>query len=207
MTEILTAEQKKSVIERNGYTLTLTDESGRLDSQIKNKLIEIFFKVYPEMAARFNAEAARKISFIIISDPKVIAYCAGTKIVFSVEWFERMPQDTDCATHELMHAVQSYPTYDHAWVVEGLADYARYKYGVDNVGWSLPQYDPRQKYTDSYRVTGRFLAWLEKRVCENIIELIDDRLRNGTFSIDIFVEATGKTVDELWSMYAENSEL
>jgi len=194
-------------ITRGEYTLQFTDESGRLDESIKNKLIDIYFKVYPAMAARFNPDAAREVKFAVISDPKVIAYCAGRKIVFSVEWFERFPNDTDCATHELMHAVQRYPSYEFAWVVEGIADYARYKYGVENIGWALPEFDSRQHYTQSYRVTGRFFAWLENHIRPDFIERIDDLLRRNEFSMESFEALTGKTVDALWEMYAADPAL
>ena len=51
-------------------------------------------------------------------------------------------------------------------LTEGLADYARYKYGVNNAaaGWSLPNYASGQSYTNAYAVTARFLVWLELRV-------------------------------------------
>ncbi len=43
-----------------------------------------------------------------------------------------------------MHIVQGYPGYGDArvpgWLVEGIADYARDRYGMDNAaaGWALP---------------------------------------------------------------------
>jgi len=203
--KVITKEDVK--ITKGDYTLIFTDESGRIDQDIKNKLIDIYFKVYPVMAARFCPESPKEVFFKIISDPKAIAFCGGRRVVFSVDWFEKMPQDVDCATHELMHAVQRYPSYEYAWVVEGIADYARYKYGVENIGWSLPNYNPNQKYTDSYRVTGRFFAWLENHVCADIIDKMDAKLRVNEFSNATFEEITGKTVDELWAMYAENPEL
>lgn len=198
---------ENAIITRGEYTLNFTDESGRLDEALKNKLIDIYFKVYPEMAARFNPEAVREVKFVVISNPNTIAYCAGRKIVFSVEWFERFPNDTDCATHELMHAVQRYPSYEYAWVVEGLADYARYKYGVENIGWALPEYDSRHHYTQSYRITGRFFAWLENHIRQDILERMDDLLRRNEFTLNSFVDLTGKTVDELWAAYGENPAL
>ncbi len=48
-----------------------------------------------------------------------------------------------------MHIVQNYGRSTRpGWLTEGIADYVRYKYGVDNVGskWALPDYKAGQSY-------------------------------------------------------------
>jgi len=60
-----------------------------------------------------------------------------------------------------MHIVQDYgQSTGPGWLTEGIADYARYKFGVNNPAakWALPAYKSTQKYTDAYRVTARFLV-------------------------------------------------
>lgn len=92
------------------------------------------------------------------------------------------------------------------WLTEGLADYGRDRFGVfnDKDGWKLPAYNPKQKYTDAYRVTAAFLKWAEQNVHENLAYELNDLLKKGTYrTATSWKELTGYTVDELWAKYAE----
>jgi hypothetical protein len=109
-----------------------------------------------------------------------------------------------------MHVAQAYTASSNpSWAVEGMADYARYKYGMFNAqsGWALPAYSSTQKYTDSYRVTARFFAWLELHVRSTILLELDDTMKAGTYTANFWVQMTGSTVDQLWSQYGANPTL
>ena len=95
------------------------------------------------------------------------------------------------------------------WAVEGMADYARYKYGMFNAqeGWSMPAYSSSQKYTDAYRVTARFFVWLELHVRATIVDELDDVMKSGTYTANFWVNQTGSTVDQLWAEYGQNPAL
>jgi hypothetical protein len=103
-----------------------------------------------------------------------------------------------------MHVVQTYPSGNPSWLVEGIADYVRNKYGINNesAGWHLSQYNPGQNYTDSYRVTAAFLTWLKNTIQLSIIEQLDSYLRQRTYNNNTWQELTGQTVDQLWDQYA-----
>ena len=139
-----------------------------------------------------------------------VYYLDNGQIVVSATYLKNHPKDTDLVTHELMHVVQSYPSGQPGWLVEGIADYVRWKYGRDNAGgnWNLPNFDQSQNYKDSYTVTGRFLAWLERKVHADIINRLDRALRQNQYENGkIWNRITGKNVDKLWSDYATNSNL
>jgi hypothetical protein len=112
-----------------------------------------------------------------------------------------------------MHVVQSYPVQPEdnqpVWLVEGLADYARFKYARDNKDWTLPDFQAGvQKYTDSYKVTARFLVWLENKVNDKIVNELDLALRENRYQNgQIWHEKTQKSVDDLWNDYSNNSDL
>jgi hypothetical protein len=109
-----------------------------------------------------------------------------------------------------MHVVQGYNSASNpGWAVEGLADYARYKYGLFNAqeGWALPAYSSSQHYTNAYRVTARFFVWLELRVRATILDELDDVMKAGTYTPDFWVQRTGLTVDQLWANYGANPAL
>jgi len=103
-----------------------------------------------------------------------------------------------------MHIVQDYSqSNDPGGLTEGIADYARYKFGVNNAAakWALPAYKSTQNYDNAYRVTAPFLHWIEEKVKPGIVKELDSRLRKHTFTDSTFKELTGKTVDELWKTY------
>lgn len=95
------------------------------------------------------------------------------------------------------------------WLTEGLADYGRDRFGIFNeeAGWKLPAYNPKQKYTDAYRVTAAFLKWAEGNGYPTLCYDLNDRLKKGSYSTDTtWTELTGHTVDELWDLYAKANQ-
>jgi hypothetical protein len=128
----------------------------------------------------------------------------------SSRYLMRKPQDIDVVTFNLFRAVQAYPEERYpAWVQDGLADYARHLYGVNNSasGWSLGEYKKEQRYTDSYAITARFYVWLEHKYQNRILENLDQALRTGTYTDAFWSTHTGRTVDQLWSDYAADPRI
>jgi hypothetical protein len=74
-------------------------------------------------------------------------------------------------------------------------------------GWSLPKLESSQNYTDGYRVTARFLLWLERKGYIGIVEQLDGALRNKSYNNELWDIVTGKNVDQLWNGYASESNL
>lgn len=201
--------QHETII-REGYTLEYTNKSTTFDTAVGRRLINTFFQVYPAEAKRFNRNTARKVSFVIDPGYDGVAATSGGVIVFNPEWFRQHPDDIDVVTHEAMHVVQAYPgDAGPWWLTEGIADYVRYVFGVDNASanWKLPAYNEKQHYTQSYRITARFFLWLEKKKRKDIIDKLDVAMRSRTYTDAIWKKLTGKTVDELWAEYAAQPEV
>lgn len=189
-----------------GFTLVYHCNAPAFDSALHQELINTFFKVYPLQVKRFNKKAKKVVYFDIDTAYDGVAATYGDHIRFNPKWFDKHPKDIDVVTHETMHVVQSYPGYDPGWLVEGIADYVRYVYGVDNPGahWTLPAYKEDQSYKNAYRVTARFLVWVEKNKYKDLVNKMDSALRSNTYKPDMWKALTGKTVDELWAEYAAN---
>ena len=173
-------------------------------------MIDAFFTVYPKEAARFNPATLNKMTFIIDPEYKGVAATGRGVARYSPKWLHDHPEDIDVVTHEVMHVVQNYPRgAGPGWLTEGIADYVRYKFGVNNEAgkWSMPDYDTSHMYTKSYRITARFLAWLENNVRHTIVNELDASMRNKTYTPEIWKQLTGKTLDELWHDYALNPKL
>jgi hypothetical protein len=205
---LCTAAQQEEVYSRKGYSLRFVSNDALLDPVVKNRMVETFFDLYPELTRQYNKYAAREVIFVVDTAYKAVAEACGGRVLYSADWIRRYPGDIDVVTHEIMHIVQAYPDgAGPSWVAEGIADYVRYIFGVDNEGggWSLPPYSPEQSYTDGYRITARFLLWLEKEEQRGIVKKLDEHMRNKSYSDSSWKELTGKDLNTLWESYTRNS--
>lgn len=200
----------QEIFTENDKTLMITNDDPTLNTNVKKGLVEVFFKTYPEMVKDFNQNATDTVKVKIDTVYKGVAYANNGGITISSKWMHKKPKDLDVITHEGMHLVQDYPQNSGpGWLTEGIADYARYKYGVYNekADWSLTHFYPKQNYTDSYRITARFLEWISENYDEHIVKKLDKKMRKKEYTPKLWQKYTGKTVDELWKEYGENPKL
>lgn len=202
-----TGYSTKDSVTRNGYTLILINKEPSTDTKLMKRMEDTFFKVYPPMAKRFNKKTARKVVFVIDPEYNGVAAASRGRIVYSPAWFKKHPGDIDVVTHEVMHIIQAYGrTPGPFWLTEGIADYARHRYGVDNAGagWTMPDVTEAHSYTNSYRITARFLVWAEQNKNKKIVDKLDKAMRNHTYKEELWQELTGLSLDELWKEYVAN---
>ncbi|MGS2738170.1 basic secretory protein-like protein [Sinomicrobium sp. M5D2P17] len=196
--------QTEEIISKKGKTLVFISEDRGLHNEVRSSLIKTFFKVYPKLIKNFNPEATDTVFVKIDTAYNGVAYAHNGKVTISSAWLKKKPGDTDVITHEVMHLVQNYPPDSGpGWLTEGIADYVRYAYGVNNkqADWSLPEYREGNHYTDSYRITARFLLWLTKNYNKNVVAVLDENMRNKTYTPGLWKTCTTKSLDELWSGY------
>lgn len=187
-------------------TLVFVTKDSSFSTKTKEKMIDAFYKVYPAEMKRFNKESAKRVVFVIDPAYKGVAATGGGMVRYNPKWLKDHPEDIDVVTHEVMHIVQNYGrSGGPGWLTEGIADYVRYTYGVNNVAgsWTLPDYKEGQSYTNSYRITARFFVWLEAQGHKKLVDKLDAALRSHVYTPELWKEVTGKTLDELWSDYAK----
>jgi hypothetical protein len=197
-------------IVQQGYTLIFINQDPAFDAQVKGRMVQTFFQVYPELAKVYNPATLETITFVMDTSYKGVAGAANGKVTFSPEWLRKHPGDIDVVTHEVMHIVQNYPgDAGPGWITEGIADFVRYKFGQDNAGagWSLPDYKEGQHYTNSYRVTARFLAWIEQKIKPGFVLGLDANMRSKTYSVAVWQQLTGQSLEQLWKAYTANPSL
>lgn len=202
--------QEKEVFKKKGLTLTFMNEDKEFSPAVRTKLIETFFEVYPVLKKEYNPKAAKEITFVIDTTYKGVAATTGTVVSFSPAYFHKHPGDVDVVTHEVMHIVQAYGDSVGPWyLTEGIADYVRYTYGVENAGakWTLPDYKEGQKYENGYRVTARFFVWLEKHGYPGLVKKLDQSLRDHSYTEQTWNTLTSHTLNQLWSSYVINPTL
>jgi hypothetical protein len=183
-------------------SLTISGEVSPRMAPVAGQLTALFYESYPRLIERFekpDKSAPRHIRLVFEKGLKVPAYFSGTEIHVSAEWLTQHPEDVALLTHELTHSVQAYPPDGPSWMTEGIADYARLIYGPKvQPGWSLPaRLTQKQSYRDSYRITARFLQWLDENH-PGTVDKLHRLMQEGTFKLEAFQTVTGKTADQLW---------
>jgi hypothetical protein len=197
----------KDVRKQKGYTLTFEGNDPSFSPALKEKLIKTFFEVYPKLEKEYNPKTSKIVTFKVDTAYKGVAATANDEVVFSPEYMAKRPGDIDVVTHEVMHIVQNYgESNGPGWLTEGIADYARNQFGVDNAGakWTLPDYKAGQSYENSYRITARFLVWIERKVKAGTVKALDKSLRDHSYTAGIWMKLTGKDLDALWTAYSSN---
>jgi len=189
---------------KDGYTFIFLVQDSSFSKVTQQRLTETFFTTYPAEAARFNPSSMKKVVCIIDPSYNGVAATSNGVIRCNPQWFKTHPEDIDVITHEVMHVVQSYHRGNTpGWLTEGIADFVRYKYGVNNAkaNWSLTPYAPGHSYTNAYRITARFLVWIEENADKQIVDRMNKAAYDGTYDDSLWMKYTGKTVDDLWKAY------
>jgi Peptidase of plants and bacteria len=187
---------------RASFTLTIEGDIDAKLAPVVGRLTTVFYQSYPKLVKRFEnpkKAASRQIRLVLERGLKAPAECSGAKVTVSVDWLEKHPDDVGLLTHELTHVVQAYPSPEPGWLTEGLADYARHLYGpTEQPGWALPErLSRKQSYKDGYRVTARFLLWLDTRHPQ-AVDKLHRRMQEGTFKVGDFRDLTGQSLESLW---------
>ena len=198
-------------IKKDGYSLVFINKNEEFNPAIQKNLISTYFEVYPRLVSLFNDKATHDVVFVTDTAYKGVAETSGSRILFATKYMNKYPYDVDVVTHEGMHIVQGYGYgAGPVWLTEGIADFIRYKYGVDNIGskWFLPTFKAKEKgYEQSYRITARFFEWIDQKVKPGMIIQIDKELRNHTYTINTWNTLSGKSLDELWAAYSATPDL
>ena len=202
--------QDPEIFKQKGYKLKFINQDPKLDPAMKERMVKTFFQVYPVLVNEYNKKSLKEVTFVVDTTYDGVAGAANGQVTFSSNWLRIHPEDIDVITHEVMHIVQDYGnTNGPFWLTEGIADYVRYKFGVDNAGakWALPDLKPDHSYKSSYRITARFLEWLERNGNKGIVKKMDKHMREHSYKDDLWKEYAGKSIDELWTAYTANPAL
>ena len=189
-----------------GTPIILVDVSAAEDLKpFADEAREVCRRMYPIIARELASDGftpPRVVTIIFKEEDRFPAATAGDRIFCSAKWFRDHPDDVGAIVHELAHVIQSYPKYDPPWLVEGIADYVRfYRY---EPGSQRPSPDPKKaKYTDGYRTTAAFLAWIEEQHDPKIVVRLNAACREGRYRPELFETFTGKPLDELWAQYLQ----
>ncbi len=134
------------------------------------------------------------------ADVPGVAATGGGVMTVNADWCRQHPDDTGLTVHETAHVVQAYDSYTPGWLVEGIADYVRW------VRFEPEHFHPRlnpQKatYHDAYQTSATFLGWCELHYDSRLVTKLNQAMRFGNYSNDLFQKCCGKDVDALWAEF------
>ena len=166
-------------------------------------LVEQWYPKIAEVLASEGHTPARRINLTFKKGDRGIAGTSGTNITAYDGWFKTHPDDCGAIIHEAIHVIQAYPHGSPGWLVEGIADYARF--------WIYEPQTPRRRlnpdrirYQDSYQVTAAFLAWLVETRDKTLVTRLNAACRTGQYKNELFKEYTGKDLDTLWEEFKKS---
>jgi hypothetical protein len=191
------------------YLLTWVNNGPTIPQAQKDRLNMTFYQVYPKEVQTYNTNAPKNVTFVFDPNYTGVAATSNAVITFRPSYIAQNPEDLDVITHEAMHVVQAYSGFSEGWITEGIADYVRFQFGVNNdaQGWSLPEYAAGQSYKNGYGVTARFFLWIEKVIKAGTVVNLDKAARTKTYTSAFWTAQTGKTVDQLWAQYTQNPKV
>lgn len=198
----------KPAEERPGEVVIKVDASETPDlARWCDDAAAILKEWHPKIAALLATEgftAPREIKIMMRKDMKGVAATGGTTIYVAANYVRQNPDDKGMMVHELTHAIQRYPKYDPAWLVEAIADYVRFYHYEPGV--KLDRVDPnRQSYRDGYRSSSMFVAWCKETEGDKLFLALHGALRQGKYRYDLWKEACGKSLDRLWADFLESN--
>jgi hypothetical protein len=178
---------------------------------------------YPKIVAMLPSEGFQASTNVLIRYRTDMggtpASAGGSRVNCNAQWFRR-ELDREAAgsvVHELVHVVQSYgwgrrqnpgAARIPGWVTEGIPDYIRwFLYEPQTKGAEITKNNlSRAKYDASYRISGNFLDWVERKHGPGVIQKLNAAARAGKYDESVWKEMTGKTVEELgaaWKAFHE----
>ena len=164
---------------------------------------------YPRLSnllASPEFEPPAEVTLRIRKSDQGVGATSGTKIVVSSSWIEKHPGDGGLLIHELVHVIQNYPGgKGPVWVTEGIADYLRWAIFEGKPAEKFPKPQDPEGFKKGYQPAAGFFLWLETYKSPGIVRPLNTAMRKGQYSPEIFVDATGQTVEALWADYSSSS--
>lgn len=203
--------------------IRLTRWTGRTKPEQIVVLSRLFWANYPKMYNRFGeaGQSPTKIILDIENKGYGIAWNSGNLVHLHDGWLEKCPEDFDCVTHELAHAIQNGwdgKSLEFDSFIERFADACRYLYAFNNgefndKGWHMQTIKGEPTRADSVR----FLVWFDYfystatndlllnyfKVCRSE-KYPQDSWKDAWAEIFKGSKLEGRDIDDIYREYAES---
>jgi hypothetical protein len=171
-----------------------------------DKAGQLCIEWYPKICEMLKSDGFKPradVKLVFKKKLGVPAYTGGGTITISGSWVKDHPDDWGMVVHELTHVVQAYRRAGRGagWLVEGIADYVRFCKYEPKVEVKVRKRDQAKA---GYRVTARFLGWVEQKYDKQLVNKLNRALREGDYRDALFERYTGKNIDDLWAEYVKS---
>lgn len=201
------------------YRFTIdAKEAPDLAEWAAKELVPVVQKWYPVIVKQLPSDGFQPSRHVLLRFRNdmggVPASAGGETVNLNAPWFrgELDREARGAVVHELVHVVQQYDRASRTtrnsvrtpgWIVEGIADYIRwYGYEPQSNGAEVSRQNAESaKYDSSYRVTANFLNWVTVNHDKEIVKKLNAAAREGRYDDVIWVNSTGKSVEELASLW------
>lgn len=205
-------------------TIRLRRWAGKTSPEQIVTLSRLFWQCYPRMFKRFGraGESPTKITLNIEDRGYEIAWQMNNLVHLHDGWLQQWPDDFDCITHELAHAIQNGwegNRLEYDGYIERFADACRYIYAFENGIYNDPQWSLQTVSREKTREEStRFLVWFDYQYstpeCDLLLKYFTV-CRSEKYPTHMWKDAwaeifkgsalEGRDIEDVWNEYA-NSE-
>jgi len=181
-------------------------------AQATERFLYVFDNTWLEIAHYF-ARNGQPFRVTLIASPNTSGapgWASGTTTWVRANWMQQRPNDIDILVHEIAHNAQAYGGGRPGFIVEGIAEYVRDRWGMFNQqeGWSLPARPPANASYHPFpghRESGSFIRFLVSRDPSFAVDINRAAQQSGAFGYNEArmwtYQRTGFTLQQLWNMW------
>src|SRR5882672_6889777 len=85
--------QSPEVFKKKGYKLTFENQDPTFSKELKYKLVQTFYEVYPKLAKEYNKKTSKNVTFVIDTTYNGVAATSDDRVVFSAKYMKSHPKD------------------------------------------------------------------------------------------------------------------
>ena len=210
---------------QNGFVRNVDTKQAPQFAELAEHARQFGNEMYPQVCALLPDDGAKRPrQFDLIFQPLKSRNTGEARpeigrIYLNSDYLTNSPEGQEhldkVLVHEMTHLVEQYRsrrflflTYQEPARVfwgEGIANYAFYKL-IGTNGWDCPECNVRYPhYTSGYTCAGAFLLFLEARYGSNVVPQLNTALRQRSYTDEFFAQATGLSLDELWTEFQKTS--
>jgi hypothetical protein len=168
-----------------------------------------------DLARRYKSSVRRSTQNM----PKMMNYypsgvAVRGNVYLDAETFFKEPRRLDgVLLHEMAHLAQRYPWYRRItmpfyWqegIAEAMISKVNNPQAIETRPCKCTALSPH--YISGYSCTAAFLLYMENTYDPELISRLNRAIRDGSYKDDFFCEATGRTLDQLWSEFLQTNSV
>lgn len=188
--------------------VSIEGDSNLLEEDVYERIIEIANQTFPMMGDRYGYYHMPHVTIILDASAASYTACSavGNTVLLNTDWFNNHPAECDILIEGFASIFLNYGQADKApgWLIDSMKAYMRDEYALyrSESSFSLPRRYNGKSYEKSRETGAAFLKWIkETQKVDIMISLIRQFRTTMGYQEEVWLTATGKTLDQLWLEY------